>query len=101
MRLSPTTTPIGGKSTETWNPRRGKRKPSKNSTGWGQAAGLGVHAEQHDGVGILVGGEEVAAGGFARPAEHTTRVTHLLLVCGVVIHDVASPYVFQLVADVA
>jgi len=34
--------------------------------GGGQAAGLGVHAEEHDGVGILVGGEEIAAGGVER-----------------------------------
>ena len=34
--------------------------------GGGQAAGGGVHAEEHDGVGILVGGEEVAAGGVER-----------------------------------
>src|SRR5271157_2520638 len=35
-------------------------------SGRGQATGLRVHAEEHDGVGILVGGEEVAAGGVQR-----------------------------------
>ena len=34
---------------------------------------------------------EGAAAGFPRPAQHPTRVTHLVRVCGVVIHDLLSP----------
>jgi len=42
------------------------------------------------------GGRRSGAGaGFPRPAEHTTWVTHLRRVYGVVIHDVASSYVFN------
>src|ERR1035437_1749673 len=33
MRLSPTTTPTKRRSTQTWNPRRGRQRSSKNSTG--------------------------------------------------------------------